>query len=282
MNTRNIITPLLTGSLAIGGFVSCEHDTLELYSGPKASLFIQEIGNRIVYGEIISYRNDYEYSFALQNDDVMSTNVPFEVRLSGDVADVDRKYTLVVDTDMTDAVEGQDYNLSLNDFTIKAGCASDTVYVTLLRNPSLMMKNVNLVLRLKADNNFDVCMDALRISPQWAATTAEKLDATAFYLKFGEEYVEPGYWSIFGGTYWGAFSINKFKLLNELMGWTPGEWTSVGSPESGVKLGRFNYAAQVLQKYLQDHANAGTPVLDDDGSYMQLPSPYTVDYSAYM
>ena len=43
----------------------------------------------------------------------------------------------------------------------------------------------------------------------------------------------------------------------------------------------FNYYAVKLRVYLQQMADAGTPVREDDGSFMQLGPGYEVDYSAY-
>jgi hypothetical protein len=40
------------------------------------------------------------------------------------------------------------------------------------------------------------------------------------------------------------------------------------------------FFAKELQKELQKMANAGTPVRDEDGHPMQLPSPYSVNYDA--
>ena len=65
------------------------------------------------------------------------------------------------------------------------------------------------------------------------------------------------------------------------MGWTVNDWSNAGSSGSKVALGKFDFAARVFQKHLQKMADAGTPVLDDDGSYIQLPAKYAVDYSQY-
>ena len=60
------------------------------------------------------------------------------------------------------------------------------------------------------------------------------------------------------------------------MGWTHLDWVNFNVP-----YGTMAYAAKLFRKELQALADAGTPVIDEDGSYMQLMPPYEVDYSAY-
>ena len=45
---------------------------------------------------------------------------------------------------------------------------------------------------------------------------------------------------------------------------------------------RFTYFAIKMRIYLQAMADAGTPVREDDGSFMQLGAGYEVDYSNCM
>jgi hypothetical protein len=42
---------------------------------------------------------------------------------------------------------------------------------------------------------------------------------------------------------------------------------------------RFTYFAIKMRIYLQAMADAGTPIREDDGSFMQLGAGYEVDYS---
>ena len=60
------------------------------------------------------------------------------------------------------------------------------------------------------------------------------------------------------------------------MGWTHQDWDN-----GTVQLGALGYAAQLTHNHLQEAADSGNPILDDDGSYMQLTGSYVVDYSAY-
>ena len=62
-------------------------------------------------------------------------------------------------------------------------------------------------------------------------------------------------------------------------GLTPTDWSNAGYAGAKVSLGRFSFFAVAVQRYLQEQADAGTPELDSDGSYMQLAPSYSVDYS---
>ena len=59
------------------------------------------------------------------------------------------------------------------------------------------------------------------------------------------------------------------------------DWGIAGQSGAKVSLGRFNFFAVAVQKYLQEQADAGEPVLDSDENYMQLAPAYAVDYSQY-
>ncbi len=43
----------------------------------------------------------------------------------------------------------------------------------------------------------------------------------------------------------------------------------------------MDFAANAFKNHLQKRADGGDPAREDDGSLMQLPGSYAVDYSAY-
>ena len=63
------------------------------------------------------------------------------------------------------------------------------------------------------------------------------------------------------------------------MGWTGTDWSNAGMTGQKIQYGRLEYFANYIRKYLQQKADEGEPLLDDDGSYMQLGANYLVDYS---
>ena len=70
-------------------------------------------------------------------------------------------------------------------------------------------------------------------------------------------------------------------IVNQVCGLTPEDWSQAGIAGTKVQYGRFSFFASAVQRYLQEQADAGTPVLDVDGKYMQLAPAYLVDYSQY-
>ena len=63
---------------------------------------------------------------------------------------------------------------------------------------------------------------------------------------------------------------------NGFFGFTTTDWTWATGK---VSKGRMPFYARELQSELQRRADEGDPVYDEDGSYMQLPDAYRVDYS---
>ena len=86
---------------------------------------------------------------------------------------------------------------------------------------------------------------------------------------------------MFGDDYFGSWTPRKYIIVNMACGLTVADWSNAGFAGAKVSLGRFSFFAVAVQKYLQEQADAGEPVLDSDGSYMQLAPAYAVDYSQY-
>ena len=59
------------------------------------------------------------------------------------------------------------------------------------------------------------------------------------------------------------------------------DWDEAGYSGAKISYGRFSFFALAVQNYFQEQADAGNPVRDSDGNYMQLAPAYAVDYSAY-
>ena len=100
-------------------------------------------------------------------------------------------------------------------------------------------------------------------------------------FSLSEMYTAPSYWNSFGDDYFGSWTPRKYVIVNTACGLTAADWANAGYAGAKVSLGRFSFFAVAVQKYLQEQADAGEPVLDSDGSYMQLAPAYAVDYSQY-
>ena len=255
---------------------SCNKD-VELYSGCKSGIFIQQVYSTDIYGNPLSYRDSSSYSFANAREDVKSGIVRIYIRSIGEVVNYDRPYVLKA-AEGTTAVEGEDYDLSENELVIKANQSIDTLNVKLLRTPKLRNQTMRLKLELVPNEYFETPITEYKNSSSWS-TDGNMHSAISYIINFNERYSEPYYWTWYFNEYFGPFTVNKYLTLNEYMGWTGSDWSNAGMTGQKIQYGKLDYFARYFKKYLQQKADEGDPILDDDGSYMQLASGYLVDYS---
>lgn len=269
----------MVAALAMG-ISSCSYDDLELYSGPKSGLIIQTINSTYIDGSVIDYRDSTTVSFASYAAQFKVYTLRIVVTAMGKPSNVDRKYAYSIDP-CTTAVEGVDYSLDGNEFTVKAGASYDTIKVSLLRNNGLRLEEKVLKINLEENENFELPIKEYKSTASYSAS-GNMLSATSFKVRFSEKYTMPYYYGIFGEDFWGTWTVDKYLLLNEIMGWTISDWSKAGQTGAKVAYGKFDYAARKFRKYLQEQADNGTPVVDSaTGKYMQLADSYKVDYSAY-
>ena len=279
MKLRNLLY-FAAGSLLLTT-AACSHEEIDLYSGPKSGIFIQQVySTNMTTGLVSSYMDSTNVSFASLGATSTESTVRFYVRTIGDVTDYPRRYALEIDNEGTTAVEGTDFSLTRNDYTIHPGKSMDTCIVTLMRTPILRQKALVVKLKLMPNENFDIIFDSYKNSGSWQID-GDTLSAVTYAIRFSEEYSEPYYWRSFGKSFFGEFTAAKMLELEKVMEWTYRDWNSGGQSISKVQYGRMDFAAKAFQKHLQELADAGTPVREDDGSLMQLPGSYAVDYSAY-
>lgn len=260
--------------------VSCTENEIKTYDGIKSGLWIQELLSWDQYGNPVSYRDSISYSFAGDEDKTKQKRARLYIRTIGNTVNFARPYILKVVPEETTAVLNEDYNLEGNDFTVSANAALDTVYITLLRTTKLRKNTLKIRLKIEPNEHFEVPIETYKNSSSWSVDGPIN-SAVSYLIKFDEKYKMPSYWGYFGKQYFGAFTTVRFLELNSVMGWTVSDWDRAGSSGAKIAGGKFDFAARTLQKHLQEMADAGTPVLDDDGTYLQLPSSYAVDYSKY-
>ena len=149
------------------------------------------------------------------------------------------------------------------------------------RTDDLMEKSVRLALRLE-DNEHFKCYFPEYKNMNTYSSTGVLIHGDSFSFTLSEMYTIPWYWRVVIETdYFGVWTPKKFVVINMVCGFTMDDWNNAGG--TGVKIiyGRCGFFATMVQKYLQEQADAGTPVVDSDGKYMQLDSDYAVDYSRY-
>ncbi len=257
---------------------SCTHDGIELYDGPKSGIYIQQVATTDVNGNPLSFTDSLSFSFAGYEASHVEHPVRFHVCTMGRISQQDRPYVLKFIPEISTAVEGEDFDMFRNDFLVHAGQVGDTVIVTVKRTPRLRKEKIVLRFRLEPNDYFSLPIDSFKNSTNWSST-APNLPATSFTISVSETYKSPFMWRFFAVDYFGEFTVSKMLELEKVMGWTYSDWQS--APNNRIAQGKLGFAANLFKKHLQALADAGTPVLDDDGSYMQLAGDYLIDYTRY-
>ncbi len=269
--------------------ISCNEDEIMTFDDDTAGIYFQNGGQTRFYINIDQYYDSTFFAWGRVADEVKDTTLTTRLRIMGKVRDFDRKVRVVVDQENTTAVEGVHYRVDLSNLVIPAGAAEVQVPVTLLRDKSLREQEVKLMLKVEDNENFYVPFERQKSTNVYYAS-GDTIRANRYLFVFNEFYTEPVIWSFFNDMYpdgvnpCGAWSAKKQKLMSELFNITEDDWDYMKgwANSKGVQYQSFVYYAIKLHVYLQDLADAGTPVREEDGSFMQLGPGYEVDYSAYM
>ena len=259
-------------------FSACEEQDIPLFTTDDTGIYFQRVSS--YRGTTEYYADTISYSFVSSSAMLQDTVLQATVRTMGKVADYDRPFKVVVNQEGTTAVEGVHYELDLDSIIMPAGTSTAFVRVRFFRTKDMMEKAVRLALQLE-DNEYFKCYFPEYKNTNAYSATGVMIGGDMFAFSLSEMYTEPWYWSMFGDGFFGTWTPKKYLVVNSACGLTPSDWDKGGSAGTKVQYGRFNFFATAVQKYLQEQADAGTPELEADGSYMQLAPSYSVDYSRY-
>lgn len=259
---------------------SCSKEDVDVFSSDDAGVYFQ-YRSSYIYGTGTEFYNDsITYSFASASPTAKAASLSAEIKTLGKVVDYDRPVKIVVDPAGTTAVEGVHYEANLDTFKIAAGESSVRVSIRFLRHEDLLRNSVRLALKLEENEHFKLLIEEYKNTNSYN-TTGKMLSGTNFSFTISEKYTRPTYWLFFGSPYFGPWTAKKFVYVNEILGFTVREWTNAGMAGQKIVGGRFSFFGKTLQKDLQERADAGEPLLDEDGSFMQLGPNNLVDYSSY-
>lgn len=269
-------------AVAGGMLTSCNEDEIPTFDSDDAGIYFQDGVQTRFFINIDAYNDSTVYSFSECGDEVTDTVLKARIRTLGKVRDYDRKVKVVVDQEHSTAIEGKHYQIDLDTVTIKAGESEAMVCVRFLRDASLKTEQVRLVLKVEDNDNFVVPFSTQKNTNVYY-DQGEIIRADAYVFNVNEFYSEPMLWLMFGDPL-GDWSIAKQRLITQKFELTAYDWSIEGWQNGDGKMlpKRFTYVAIKLRLYLQEMADKGTPVMDDNGSYMQLSDAYHVDYSAYL
>lgn len=257
---------------------ACQKEEVETYDLNESKVYFQVQNFSSANGRV-GYTTQISYSFVGAKETV--TNAIFRgiIQLLGKVENYDRKVKIVIDRENTTMTEGEDYEINLDTIVIKANENQVNLEVRFLRNASFMTQKEKLVLKLEPNEYFTV-LEKYKSVNTWSNTTAEYLDGSRYTFIIDEIYSEPGSWATLKAeNYFGTWTAVKYTFINNFFGFSLDDWYLINAAGSKITAGRMPYYATQLQKELQRRADESSPVLDENGSYMQLPEPYQVDYS---
>lgn len=276
MKWKNI---LLTVGL---GFIlgACKEQDIPVFTTDDAGIYFQRVTNSYYGTTTEFYSTSLSYSFVSLRASQKGAILSATVRTMGKVVDYDRPVKVKIDEEETTAVEGKHYEVDLDTVVIRAGESSALVRVYFFRADDLMEEEIRLVLRLDDNEHFKCYFPEYKNTNSYTAT-GTMIRGDQFVFSLSEMYTEPGFWSRYGVDYFGVWTPKKYLVVNSVCVLSPDDWDYGGVSGTKVQYGRLNFFAVAVQKYLQEQADAGEPVLDSDGQYMQLAPAFVVDYSRY-
>lgn len=264
---------LSAATILLSSLSACSEEEIGTYEMDESKVYFQ-VQSFTGSNGAAGYRTDYSFSFVDLNPELWtSVTLKATVQLLGAVKDYDRAVKVVVDTERSTMTEGDGYVIDLDTLKIKAGASKGEIGVRFLRNKSIRERIDTLVLKLLPNENFTV-LETYKSSNVWSDTNAADIDGTRYLFAISEIYKQPGRWSI-AQSYFGDWNATKYAYINALFGFTTDDWEW----ETVIVASRMSFYARRLQAELQRRADEGNPVIDEDGSYMQLPDAYRVDYS---
>ena len=261
-------------------FCACEKQDISVFTTDDSGIYFQRVTSYIYNSTTEYYGDSVAYSFASAKASVKSVVLSATIRTMGKVVDYDRPFKVVVDQEGTTAIEGKHYEVNLDTVVVPAGKSTAYVRVRFFRTDDMMEKAVRLAIRLE-DNEYFKCYFPEYKNTNAYSATGVMIHGDEFVFSLSEMYTEPWYWSMFGDGFFGNGTPKKFLVVNSVCGLSAADWDNAGYAGAKIQYGRFNFFTTTVQKYLQEQADAGTPELDSDGSYMQLAPSYSVDYSRY-
>lgn len=268
---------------------SCKEDEITTFDiGAKRQVyFCWNNITQTVQGTTIAIKRTYTDSMTMTfvgvNDNSKFIQGQIPLLLMGPLSSEPIKLKFRVNKERSTAIEGEDFEIDLDSTYFKPYENKVMLKFKALRSPKLLKGKVCLAIDLVETDDYDV-LEKYNNTDIWN-DFQQVLSGRTFRMFYSEIMTQPFYWGSISGTdpYFGKWSITKMKLLNSLMGWEYGDWANgvAGSVGAKITTGVFGYAAYQLQQDLQKKANAGNPVIDDDGKYMQPGTKYPVDYSDY-
>lgn len=255
---KKYIKTIITLCVVALAFSACEKEEIATFNGKDVIYFQWAIDGK----EFASQKIDSTaISFALElPTEVTDSLVLVPVKIQGYVSSKDRTVTVEV---MEESTAQKDIHYTIPDeITVSANEYIGYIPVTLIRTEDMKVQEVSLKLQLLENENFKVDLWGEELSDN---NPNRILSYKEFEITISDMLTEPDRWSVLE-KYLGAFSVKKYYLIAEV--------NEMPLPNYNVLTASFwpdfyGHVA-VLKAYLEAQENAGTPILEEDGTEMVL------------
>jgi hypothetical protein len=221
-------------SFLLIAFFSCKKEEMPVYSA----------GHYIQFTQALTDTTNFSFFFHPGKDEV---TVAMPLRLVGAMPEAPLRYELKVDAKATTA-QSQHYSLPAG-FEFRKGLAIDTAYLVIKKTPELATTTFLLAIEIAAAG------DVLPGQTAYARRI----------FRINDMVTKPSWWdSNMDRFYLGEYTERKFRKFMEFTG--VGDLSQKTDTEKTELIKRFKY-------YLIQMKDAGTPVLEDDGSDMLSTIP---------
>lgn len=212
--------------------------------------------------------DNVSFTFAYSTPNVTSAVIPIPIAVTGTPRDIDRQFQLTVDPKST--TNAQHFTLPAN-FVMRAGRVVDTIFLKLNRTADLQTREVTAIFNLTANSEFST--DLKRKIKDNGADPADTINLLSFKVLVSDILAPGPSWGI---QYFGAFSIKKVRLMNEVAGMPLNFWSIAnGITDFKEQSALASYYAAFMSRYLQDQALAGNIIYEQDGiTRMRMGNAY--------
>ena len=248
----------------------CKTD-LMTYEGDAGVYFaVQYPWTLSSYGDSLRWElcPETEVSFFLK--EVQDSVISIRVQITGDAADYDRYFRVVVVDTGTTAVVGHDFEAIAETQKVAAGSHYTDVKIRLYKQADLSGLRRSLMLRLEETADFRLPMGTWYPWPgqyKWApATGVATVDISAIEhtIYISDIISVPEGWSACLGLL-GTFTEKKFYLMCEIYNLTIDDFS-----KESMNTSRGRALGERFDAWLKAQKEAGNEILEEDGTPMEM------------
>lgn len=245
----------------------CKTDLMN-YEGDSGVYFAVQYPWPSGYGDSLQWElcPETEVSFFLL--DVQDSVIPIRVQITGDAADYDRYFKVVVVDTGTTAVVGHDFEAIAETQKVAAGTHYTDMKIRLYKQADLSGLRRSLMLRLEETADFRLPLGTWypwpgqhRWAPSVGAATVD-ISAIEHTIYISDVVSEPeGWWA----GLLGDFTVKKFNLMSKMYDLTIDDFS-----KENMNANRARAIGERFDAWLKTQREAGNEVLEEDGTPMEM------------